>query len=183
MGGLVKMNNAVRTLPIVLIALVTAVAPNGSLYAQDSESRVRFLLPLDVSQGAILGRGEPTPYTLSARLSPLLGLGPGATVRIGATGAVTYANPEWEVAGGGRIEVRVLRIGLEEAGIFLGAEALRGTGDRTPISIFGLLDLAGVLRTGIVVGRDVCRDETLLEASVGADLVTVLYILFPSAAE
>ncbi len=113
----------------------------------------------------------------------MLGFGPGGMVRVGASTAVTYANPDWEVAGGGRIEVRVLQIGLEEVGIFLGGEVLRGTGDRTPITIFGFLDLAGVVRTGISAGRDVCQDETLLEAFVGADLVTLFYIFFPSAAE
>ena len=173
------MKTGVRTLVLVVGATMVATT-TGSLHAQDGP--VRFLLPLDVGQGAVFGRGEPTPYTLSARLTPMISFGPEARYRFGATGALTYANPDWEIAGGGRLEVQVLAVGVQEIGVFIGAEALRGTGDRTPITLTALVDLA-IVRAGLWLGRDVSQDHTVLEASAGADLVLLYYLLFPSAAE
>jgi hypothetical protein len=159
-----------------LAALALALAPAAPLGAQDGAGH--WFVPLDLGQGFVLDAGEPTPYVFSARLAAQLGLGSGGAFRVGPAGAVLYANPDWEVAGGARASLRLMQIGLSHWGLFVNGEQLWSSEGRTPASVSLVLN-AGLVRAGGWVVRDWESKDTSLEFSLGTDLSVLLPFLSP----
>lgn len=157
----------------------------GTVAGQDAPlERQRLGLPLDVAQGAIVSRGDPTPYTLSVRaVIPELRFGEGGVLRLGPALSLSHTNPGWEGALGLRTTVRLMQIFLPENGLLLAAEAAWGTGDRTPLTGALLVDLDGLVRFGPWVTREIQSGEWLLEVSIGADLISLGEFLFPDEPE
>jgi hypothetical protein len=139
----------------------------------------RCFIPLDIAQGPMLDAGTPTPYTFAARINPAVGIGDGGTLRIGPAAAVSYANPDWTVAGGARASLRLLRFGLPHWGLFAGAEQLWGTHGTRP-GAASLVINAGAVRAGGWVVRDWDRKTTSVQLSLGTDLSVLVPLLFPS---
>ncbi len=162
----------------LLAPMALLIATPGVLTAQKCAEggTTLCLVRLDVSQGLTLGRGSPTPYTFAARLSPALGFGKGGVVRVGLSGAVIYANPSWEVAGGGRVSVRLLKLGLDKHAMFLVADAMWGTDGINPLAGALILDW-GLVRFGGWVTYDTSREVTSIEFSVGTGLETLIPFL------
>jgi hypothetical protein len=170
-----------RILPVRLaVILVAALA--APLSAQPAVPAPLWHVPLDVSQGAVLERGTPTPYSAAVRLQVARGFGTGGAFRIGPAGALLYRNPQWEVAGGVRASVRVMSLNvpmLSTWGLYLAGEQLAGTGDSKPGAASLVADL-GLLRMGVWVVRDWEHHTTALEASLGVGLNSLIPLLRPA---
>jgi hypothetical protein len=152
------------------------------LAAQPAPGGALWVVPVDLSQGPVFGRGTPNPYTASLRAHLGRGFGEGGVFRIGPSAAVLYANPTWEAAAGVRATVRVRSLNipmLSGWGIYLQAEQLYGTGEVSPLSLGTLLDL-GILRVGLLGSHDWRREIQSVEASVGVGLHALLPLLRPT---
>jgi hypothetical protein len=166
-----------RARPVtVAICTLGTLLGTGDVLAQDEAplERRSFGLPLDITQGAIVSRSSPTPYTLSFRAAPQVRFGEGGVFRVGPSVAVTFANPNWDVAVGARVAVRAVKVVLPEIGLLVVGDAAWGTGGRWPLALAAILDLDGALRLGPWVTRDVGQGEWYVEGLLGADLVSLV---------
>jgi hypothetical protein len=167
-----------RTL-LCLLALVTAAAP---LAAPPARAATLWVLPVDITQGFALGRGEPVPFAASARAHVGLGLGAGGRFRIGPSAAVLYQNPGWEAAAGARAALRVFSLNipmLSRWGVYLQAEQLYGTNEVAPAALALLADL-GLLRVGVQGSHDWNHEVQTVEASIGVGLDALIPLLRPA---
>jgi hypothetical protein len=164
---------------IAALAAALAAAPLAAQSCPWGGATARCFIPVDVSQGPMLDEGTPTPYTFAVRVNPAVGVGDGGTLRIGPAAAVAYSNPDWTVAGGARVSLRLLRFGLPHWGLFGGVEQLWGTNGTRP-GAASLVVNAGAIRAGGWLVRDWDRETTSLQLSVGTDLSVLVPILFPS---
>jgi hypothetical protein len=165
---------------LAVLLLHPAHAPPAA--AQAARTGPTWVVPIDLSQGPVFGRGTPNPYTASVRAHAGLGFGDGGAFRIGPSAAVLFANPSWEVAAGVRAAVRVRSLNipfLSAWGVFLQAEQLYGTGDVRPLSVGALLDL-GLVRMGLAGSHDWEREIQTVEASVGVGLHALLALRRPA---
>jgi hypothetical protein len=164
----------------MVVALIPWVAP-ATLDAQAARPAAIWLVPVDVTQGLMLGRGSPEPFTGSARIQLARGFGEGARFRIGPSAAVLYENPDWEVAAGLRAALRVFSLDipmLSKWGVYLQAEQLYGTNEVVPTSLALLTDL-GILRFGLWGSHDWRREVQTVEASIGVGLDALVPLLRP----
>jgi hypothetical protein len=167
-------------LRLSLVALAATLISTPAAFGQAGGGSVHFLLPFDVSQGAVTSVDGITPYIASFKVQLALGLGEGAPLRVGPVGAVRYANPDWTVAGGVRAQWLPIRFGLggRRWGFGVAAEQLWDTGGHRPASAgliadFELVRLAG---WGVYDWED---ERTAFEISVGTDLRSLWAIFSP----
>jgi hypothetical protein len=163
-----------------LVAIALAGGPAAAQQAGGGPTRL-FLLPFDVSQGAITNAAGITPYVASAKLQAALGLGRGGPLRIGPVAAVRYANPDWTVAGGIRGQWLPVRFGLggRRWGVGIAAEQLWDTGAHRPAS-FGVIGDFELVRLGGWLVDDWSTERTGFELGVGTDLRSLKAVLFPA---
>ena len=157
---------------LLAVALVARVEAQGMTTV--------FLMPFDVSQGAMTNTPGVTPYTAALKLQGALGLWRGAPLRLGPVVAVRYANPDWTAAVGGRVQWLPVRFGLggRRWGFGVAAEQLWDTGGYLPGSLSVVADLELVrLGAGLVYEWD--GERTGFELGVGTDLVSLAAVLFP----
>ena len=147
------------------------------LFGQDARPNPGpFILPVEVSDGFISGRGSPVPLTVSLRAHP--SVVPAPSWQLGATLAVSYRNPQVETLGGLRAVVHILQLPqafhgyAASGGIF--AEALYGTHSHQFIYLGGQVDLGGIMQFGLRSGRETRAGETYWEGFLGTDVVSLL---------
>lgn len=163
----------------VVSALGALLASSTPTWGQGGPYRPpEVVLPLELSQGVVTDRGHPLPWTLSFRAHPSLVLDAGGRLRLGASTAVSYRNPGWEVLGGALASYRVIRFGAPEVGLDFGLEGLLGSTDGDEVAVTLVGDFDGLFRIGGRVARDVGRDVNLIELLVGADPLSLLPALF-----
>jgi hypothetical protein len=140
----------------------------------------QFLLPLDVSQGAVVNADGGAPYIASIKLQGALGVGRGAPLRAGPVLAVRYANPEWVMAAGGRVQWLLFRFGPggRRWGFGLAAEHLLAAHDRQASSAWAIADLE-LLRLGASVVHERATGRSGFELGMGTDLRSLHSLLFP----
>lgn len=151
---------------------------------QGSDGEAMLLLPLDLAQGALTNTAGTTPYIASTKLQFALGIGQGGPLRIGPVAAVRYANPDWSLAGGARVQWLPLRFGLggERWGFGFTAEQLWGAGGHRPASAGVIADLE-LIRMAAWLVHDWSDERTGFELSAGTDLRSLWAVLFPAPDE
>ncbi|UCC84458.1 MAG: hypothetical protein JSW46_05875 [Gemmatimonadota bacterium] len=165
----------IRPFALALCTIGTTLGA-GEVLAQDEAPLERrpIGVPLDITQGAVVSRSDPTPYALSFRVAPQVRFGEGGVFRVGHSAAVTFTNPDWEVAVGARVAVRAVKVVLPEVGLLVVGDAAWGSADRWPLALGVIFDLDGLVRFGPWVTRDAGRGEWYVEGLLGADLVSLV---------
>jgi len=133
----------------------------------------RFVLPLELAQGATVGRGSPAPYAASIRLHPTYVLDRTRQIRIAATLGPALTNPDVELLLGGRITKSVFELNagpVRGIGAHLGLEALYGTSGRALLGAVLIADGGGLFQATVRVEPDVTNGATLLELGLGMQL-------------
>lgn len=159
---------------LLLLAAVPAAA-------QEAGGRgALFLLPFDLSQGAVTNAAGTTPYIASVKLQAAVGLGEGGPLRIGPVVAVRYANPDWVAGAGIRAQWLPLRFGPagRRWGVGAAAEQLWDTGGGRPASV-GLVADIELVRLGAWLVHEWSDERTGFELGVGTDLRSLWAVLFP----
>jgi hypothetical protein len=167
---------------LVTVALTAGGGALTELGAQPARTAPLWLVPVDATQGLMLNRGSPVPFTGSVRFQVARGFGEGGRFRIGPSAALLYENPDWEVAAGLRASLRAFSLDipvLTKWGVYLQAEQLYGTGDVVPTSLAVLTDL-GILRFGLMGSHDWRREVQTVEASIGIGLDALIPLLRPT---
>jgi hypothetical protein len=131
-----------------------------------------FSVPLDLTEGLVIGRSHGAPFTASARSAAMLSVLPGSRrLLIGPIGGLVYTNPNVEGLLGARVAYRVWSLGLRQ-GLDLGTRGdvvLEGgweTGGSGVASAGFILDLS-LLRLVTRATYDVTRDDVRLEVGAG----------------
>ena len=135
-----------------------------------------FSVPVDLTDGLIVGRSHGAPFTASARAAAMLSVLPGTRrLLIGPVAGLVYTNPDLEGLLGGRIAYRVWALGLR-GGLDLGTRGdvvLEGgweTGGSGVASAGFILDLS-LLRLVTRATYDVTRGDLRLELGAGRTLL------------
>jgi hypothetical protein len=131
-----------------------------------------FSVPLDLTDGLVIGRSDGAPFTASARAGAMLSVLPGTRrLLIGPIAGLAYTNPDVEGLLGGRVAYRVWSLGLRQ-GLDLGTRGdmvLEGgweTGGSGVASAGFILDLS-VVRLVTRATYDITRDDVRLELGAG----------------
>jgi hypothetical protein len=134
-----------------------------------------FSIPLDLTDGLVIGRSHGAPFTASARTAAMLSVLPRTRrLLIGPTVGLVYTNPDLEGLLGARIAYRVWSLGLRQ-GLDLGTRGdvvLEGgweTGGSGVASAGFILDLS-LLRLVARATYDVTRSDVRLELGGGRSL-------------
>jgi hypothetical protein len=133
----------------------------------------RFFLGVEVGQGLFVADHPPHPFTASLRVHPMWRFGSARTAGVGLTSSATYVNPGMSWMGGGRISYELFRLTAGElrlASLHLAGEALWGTDDRNPVGGALIIEAGGVVQLTLRGARDLARDVSLFEISLGVDL-------------
>lgn len=134
---------------------------------------IRFALPIELTDGFIGGRSGATLFTASLRAHPSLQLSP--SFQVGASTALSYTNPAWEVFGGPRILYKLVTLEalpyLSFASINLFGEGLFGHRGNNYIAMGLQIGMGKLLITGIRHNRilPLSSEERSLEGSFGLD--------------
>lgn len=165
------------------IAFVLVLALGARAEAQRGDGPL-FLLPFDLTQGAMTNAAGVTPYVASAKLQTALGFGAGGPVRIGPLVAVRYANPDWTIGLGGRIQWLPVRFGLggRRWGFGVLAEKVWDTGGYGP-SLLGLVADLELARLSGGLVHEWESERTGFELGIGTDLRSLKAVFFPSEDE
>ena len=165
------------------IALALVLALGTRAEAQGGQGTI-FLVPFDITQGAVTNAAGTTPYFASAKLQAALGFGAGGPLRVGPLVAVRYANPDWTLGVGARIQWLPMRFGLggRRWGFGVLAEKMWDTGGYGP-SLLGLVaDFELVrLKGGLVYEWE--SERTGFELGIGTDLRSVKAVFLPTEDE
>jgi hypothetical protein len=131
----------------------------------------RFQVAADLGGGFFAHRGRPVPVSASLRIIPLAAVA-GGRLRLGATAAVLVENPGLSAAAGPRLSVEVHRMGTSSdlARLYLGAEALAGSGDARLFGGFASVELPEVVAVTAYAGRETRRRSWRIELAIGATL-------------
>lgn len=131
-----------------------------------------FSIPLDLSDGLVIGRSHGAPFTASARVAAMLSVLPRTRrLLIGPMVGLVYTNPDLEGLLGGRVAYRVWSLGLRQ-GLDLGTRGdvvLEGgweTGGSGVASAGFTLDLS-LLRLVTRATYDITRNDVRLELGAG----------------
>ena len=166
------------------LALLIALAATGAREAAAQGSRVLVLVPFDLTQGAMTSTAGITPYVGSAKAQVAFGFGRGGPIRVGPVVAVRYANPDWTVAAGARLQWLPVRFGLggRRWGFGVAAEQLWDTPAYVPGSLSLVADLELLRLSGGVV-YEWETERTGFELGLGTDLRSLHAVLFPGRDE
>jgi len=142
-----------------------------TLAATSAAQDIRFSVPLEYTSGFTTG-ANPRPFVGGIRASLLARFGSQRTLLAGPAGAFVYEGT-WNAVVGARAGMRVPRLGTGDAGLYLFAEALKGSG-RAPVSLSLVADLpvrpAFYARFGVSFTRDLEREQNEIALVVGLDL-------------
>jgi hypothetical protein len=135
-----------------------------------------FSVPLDLTDGLIVGRSHGAPFTASARAAAMLSVLPRTRrLLIGPMAGLVYTNPDLEGLLGARVAYRIWSLGLRQ-GLDLGTRGdvvLEGgweTGGTGVASAGFVVDLS-LLRLVTRATYDITRDDVRLELGAGRALL------------
>jgi hypothetical protein len=184
----IQAQSLIRTVAAVLVVSVGAVpalaqgrettSPRPDFRSCDpglelaQSAAASFSVPLDLTDGLVVGRSHGAPFTASARTAAMLSVLPGTRrLLIGPIAGLVYTNPDLEGLLGGRVAYRVWSLRLRQ-GLDLGTRGdvvLEGgweTGGSGVASAGFILDLS-LVRLVTRATYDITRDNVRLELGAG----------------
>jgi len=157
---------------IIAVTAGTARAQSQSCFASGG-----CLVPVDVSVGPEFGQGRTAPAVGMIQGAFMGTLGQGA-FQFGGVLATVFVNPGWTGDVGVRASYRFVSLfDNTGSGVFVTIQALGPGGGNWPISAAVGADVAGLARVSTWLVRDVARNHTSLQLSIGARIEALVFVL------